>query len=142
MDGLGDAVSPQFALDAQGNGVVVWLQSDGVWTNVWANWTTSGVWGTAELLETNDSGDAVAPQVAVNPQGNAMVVWQQSDGVRESIWANRLTSGVWGTAQPIELDDAGDAENPQVGIDAQGNSVAVWQQSDGVRTNIWSNRYE
>ena len=142
VDGLGEAVSPQFALDTQGNGVVVWLQSDGVRTNVWANWTTSGVWGTAELLETNDMGDAFAPKVAMASQGNAMVVWQQSDGVRDSIWANRLTSGVWGTAQLIELDDAGDAAAPQVGIDAQGNAIAVWEQSDGVRTNIWANRYE
>ncbi len=142
VDGLGDTVSPQFALDTQGNGVVVWLQSDGVQTNVWANWTTSGVWGTAELLETNDMGDAFAPKVAMASQGNAMVVWQQSDGVRESIWANRLTSGVWGTAQLIELDDAGDAAAPHVGIDAQGNAIAAWQQSDGIRTNIWANRYE
>ena len=46
----------------------------------------------------------------------------------------------WGTPEVINLGE-GEASSPQVAIDPGGNAVAVWEQSDGTRTNIWSNRY-
>jgi hypothetical protein len=42
----------------------------------------------------------------------------------------------------IETNNAGDAAMPQIAMDAIGNALAVWQQSDGAHTNIWSNRFE
>jgi len=100
-------------------------------------------WGTAALIETDNAGGAINPQVAFDASGNAVVVWQQSDGTRYNIWSNRYTAstGLWGTAALIETDNAGDANNPQVAIDASGNALAVWSQSDGTRYNIWSNMY-
>ena len=46
----------------------------------------------------------------------------------------------WGSATLIETD-TGDAQYPQVALDTVGNGLAVWQQSDGTRNNIWANRY-
>jgi hypothetical protein len=71
------------------------------------------------------------------------VVWQQSDGTRDNIWANRYNQamGLWDTARMIETDNAGTAQNPQVSMDSGGDAVVVWQQSDGARYNIWSNRF-
>ena len=100
-------------------------------------------WGTAELIETDDAGDAGVPQIAFDAAGNALAVWEQSDGIRFSIWSNRYTAGSgWGTPELIEADDTGGAECPQIAFDAAGNALAVWRQFDGVRYNIWSNRYE
>lgn len=48
----------------------------------------------------------------------------------------------WGTAALAETDNAGSAVNPQIAFDASGNALAVWQQFDGTRYNIWANRYE
>jgi len=45
------------------------------------------------------------------------------------------------TAQLIETDDAGNANAPQIAFDASSNALAVWQQSDGTRFNIWANRF-
>jgi uncharacterized protein YkwD len=45
-------------------------------------------WGAAELIETNNAGAALNPQVAVNSSGNAIAVWYQSDGARYNICAN------------------------------------------------------
>jgi hypothetical protein len=42
-------------------------------------------------------------------------------------------------AEPIETN-AGDAFNPQVAFDADGNALAVWTQF-GSHEYIWSNRY-
>lgn len=47
----------------------------------------------------------------------------------------------WGTVVLLEYDDRGPAYYPQVASDGSGNAVAVWQQQDGIRNHIWSNRY-
>ena len=46
-------------------------------------------WGTAELIEIDDVGNASSPQVAADSDGNSMAVCQQSDGTVTNIWANR-----------------------------------------------------
>jgi hypothetical protein len=108
----------------------------------WSFVTEAPSWGSAELIETDNAGAANYPQIAVDAKGNAIAVWQQSDGTRNNIWANRYVVGTgWGVATLIEKDDAGAARNAQVAVDAKGNAIAVWQQSDGTRDSIWANRY-
>ena len=38
-------------------------------------------------------------------------------------------------------DDISNAYAPQVGVDASGNAIAVWDQIDGTRPSSWANRY-
>ncbi len=143
-DNAGGATAPQVALDPNGNAVVVWNQSDGTRSNIWANRFTPAVgWGVPERIETDNAGSASSPQVATDPNGNAVAVWQQWDGTgTTNIWANRFTLAAgWGVAERIETDNAGNAQAPQVALDSNGNAVAVWQQFDGTRTNIWANRF-
>jgi len=134
----------KIAVDPSGNAVAVWSQIlSGGQFDIWSNRYTAGVgWGTAEPIETDDRGRAVSPAVAVDTSGNAVAVWEQYDGTRQNIVSNRYTAGVgWGTAELIETDNTGYAYSPMVGMDKDGNGVAVWQQHDGYRFNIWSNRY-
>ncbi|MBT8454210.1 MAG: Ig-like domain-containing protein [Deltaproteobacteria bacterium] len=143
-DNAKGAFSPQVALDPNGNAVAVWSQDDGTRVNIWANrFSPTAGWGVAERIETDNAGGASASQVALDPNGNAVAVWEQYDGTRTNIWANRFspTAG-WGVAERIETDDAGGAESAQVALDPNGNAVAVWEQSDGTRVNIWANRFE
>ena len=148
-DNAGDATSPQIAIDTNGNALAVWHQ-DGdatatVRNDIWSNryTATTGLWGTAALIETDDAGSAGRPQIAINANGNALAVWVQFDGTRENIWSNRYTAGAgWGTAALIETDNVGGANSPQIAIDANGNALAVWNQHDGTRDNIWANRYQ
>lgn len=142
-DDSGDAVDPRIAMDANGDAVVVWQQSDGTRNNIWANrFTTASGWDVAELIEADDAGDATDPRVAVDSSGNAVAVWQHDDGTRFNIRANRYAAGAgWGADQLIETDNAGAATRAAVASDGSGNAVAVWQQSDGTRTNLWANRY-
>ncbi len=56
--------------------------------------------------------------------------------------ASRYAAGAgWTTPAIIETDNTGDAAEPRIAFDANGNALAVWQ-SDGTRTNIWANRYQ
>ena len=143
-DNANSAGESQVALDPNGNAVAVWQQADATRFNIWANrFTPTGGWGVAELLETDDVGNALEPQAALDPNGNAVAVWAQSDGTRNNIWANRFTpTGGWGVAELLETDDVGNALEPQAALDPNGNAVAVWAQSDGTRVSIWANRFE
>ncbi len=142
-DNAGDALSPQIAIDASGNALSVWRQSDGSRDNVWSNRYSAGIgWGTPELIETDNAGDAQYPAIAFDAAGNALTLWRQSDGSRYNIWSNRYTAGNgWGTPELIETDDAGDALLPQIAFDAAGNALAVWSQYGGTTFDIWSSRY-
>ncbi len=145
-DNEGDAWLPQVAVDPEGNAIAVWHQSDGTRFNIWSNRCTTGTWGTPELIETDNVGDAVEPQIAVDPGGNAIAVWYQDDGTFYTIWSNRYTSlsDTWGTAELIEKmvpAPAGHAMHPQIAVDSDGNAVAVWPQFGGTVNSIWSNRY-
>jgi hypothetical protein len=140
-ENLGHASSPRVAMDPDGNATAVWHQSDGERASIWANrYTPSSGWGVADTIEKNDEGEARLPYVAMDPDGNAMVVWHQSDGTRFNIWASRY-DGTWGTPQLIDSDDTGDADTAEVGLDADGRATAVWKQFDGISVGIWADRY-
>ena len=148
--GSGGAFSPRIAIDGSGNAIAVWRQYDGttVW-NVWANrYTATGWpkgWGTAQLIETNDTGDVALPQIAMDSNGNATVVWSHFDDTTSSysIWANRYDAGTgtWGTAAAVEANTT-DAYSPEIAMDANGNAIVVWVQSAGDLLDVWANRYD
>jgi dipeptidyl aminopeptidase/acylaminoacyl peptidase len=141
-DNAGGTYLPQIAFDSSGNAIAVWYQSDGTVYNIWANRFDGTSWGTAELIEADNAGHALMPQIAIDSSGNAIAVWYQSDGTRDNIYANRFNGTSWGTAELIEADNAGNVDYPQIAFDSSGNAIAVWKQSDGTRYNIWANRFD
>jgi hypothetical protein len=151
-DDTGSVVSATTAVDHNGNAIVVWQQCESTLCNIWSDrHTPSGGWGAPVLVETDDTGDVRGGggrgQVAVDPDGNAIVVWHQSDGTRYNVWSNRYTpSGGWGTPVPVETDDTGDAGGAQVAVDPNGNAIVVWlqfvpQPGGRIHSDLWSNRY-
>ncbi len=78
----GSVNEPHIDTDAFGNAIVVWSQSVGSTNpNIWFNRYVSGSgWGTAGLIETDDSGSASNPGISFDSEGNALVVWQQAEG--------------------------------------------------------------
>ena len=130
-------------MDNQGNVIAVWSQSlSNMASNIGTSRYAAGrSWDTPTLLETDDVGSAGVPEVTMDRSGNAVAVWVQSDGTYYNVWANRYIKGNgWGKPARVE-GNAGDASGPALGTDSLGNVMAVWTQSDGVRFNIWANRY-
>ena len=103
-------------------------------------------WQPAALISPAIDGDVYNYQIAFSSNGDAMAVWQDlvSAVIATNIWANRYTPSTgWGTPTVIDSEN-GNAERPQVALDASGNAIVVWQQSIASlfpRNDIWSNRY-
>jgi hypothetical protein len=144
----GQAVS--LAVDASGNAMAVWQHSDlsRARTDIWANRYVAGTgagagWQTETRIENQRLDNANSAQVAMDPGGNAIAVWKESDGTRYSMWTNRcVAGGTWGTtAMLLELDN-GEVSDPEIAMDADGNAFAIWTQFDGASTNVWVNRFE
>ncbi len=136
-NGTGEVYNLQIANDKTGHVLAVWRQYDGIFWNLMANMYTNGVgWGTDHAIETN-AGDAFFPVAAFDSEGNAMVVWQQSNGSIYRIWANyySVMTG-WSDAVLLETEDLGNAQYPQVAFYPNGDALAVWYQNDGSRYNI------
>jgi subtilase family serine protease len=88
-----DATEPQIAYDTSGNAVVVWQRLHGMRNNIWSNrYTVGSGWSTAAVIETDDTGAESLPQIAIDPHGNALGVWQQTAGAQISFWWNWFES--------------------------------------------------
>jgi hypothetical protein len=137
--GFGAAWGPQVAFDSNGDGMAVWLQTEGSAYNVWANrYTKDGGFGTAQPI--GDSGGSASGPLgfAMNAKGDAVATWGQNvvNQIR-TIWASMYTkAGGWAAGGPIV--DGQSARTAPVGIDQNGNAVAVWSDDN----DIHANRYE
>lgn len=143
-DAAGTSRSPAVAMDADGNAIALWLQSDGLSFGVYANrYTRGGSWGTPKRIDADPDGDAEDVTVGFDGEGNALALWKQLGRTDVDIWASRYVPGEdWGEAERIETNDEGDAVSPRLAVSANGDAVAVWLQSDGFRYDVWSNAYE
>ena len=79
-------------LNESGKAVAVWWQRNPQMKDlVGASFSFVKGWGKAKLLEQNNAGDVnYFPKVSINDQGAALSAWQQSDGIRDHVWANRF----------------------------------------------------
>jgi hypothetical protein len=134
-------VGGSVAIDAAGNAIAVWgenLTSSPFWANRYVPGTG---WGTRESISSDAPGSSV-PEVAVDPSGQAIVVFRQDNGTEYSMWANRFLPGSgWGTPEQIETDDAGTATSPRIAVDASGSALAVWSQYDGALFDVQANAF-
>jgi hypothetical protein len=74
--------------------------------------------------------------------GNALSVWEQSDGTCSNIYANNYAPGAgWGAPLLIATDTC-KAFEPHVAVNPGGDGIAVWYQSSASGgVHIWANRY-
>ena len=88
-----DAQRPDIAVDGRGNAIAVWAQQDSLATrwDVWTSrYTPAKGWGPQELLEEYWSSDnlaeGIAPQVAMDPSGTAVALWNDLVFPGYSFW--------------------------------------------------------
>jgi hypothetical protein len=141
----GNASNAQIAFDGHGNAMAVWSSYDGISYNICVVKFVPGLgWGEIHEMLTDNPAVVYSPQIAINEDGHAVVVWSNFDGVRSVIWANTYVPGSgWGAAICIEANDnASYAETPKVAIDTYGNAIVLWRRYDLSQRSIWANRFE
>ncbi len=81
--------------------------------------------------------DASTPQVALDPAGDAVVVWPRSNGTNTIVQAaSRPAGGSFGV--PVNLSAAGQSTQgePEAALDSAGNAVVVWSRSNGTNNIV------
>ncbi|MDB2614111.1 hypothetical protein N9Y92_03010 [Chlamydiales bacterium] len=133
-----DSTRPQVAVDANGNAIAVWESDNGTNTTIRAatlpfnatNWSTSTL-----VYDAGGGLNSTQPQVAVDPNGNAIAVWYSNNGTNTTIRAATLPFNAANWSASTLVYDAGGGLNsfdPQVAVDANGNAVAVWYSKESL----------
>ncbi|HSN92346.1 MAG TPA: Ig-like domain-containing protein [Anaeromyxobacteraceae bacterium] len=129
-------------LNEGGTGIAAWEEDGDTTGTVWVAWYRAGAWEAAAQL--SEAGThAILPRVALNDAGEAVLAWEVvgHDGaaiVSRTVWARRFAGGAWTAA--VRISDAPPASytlysyRPRAGIDAAGNALVAWDQSDSSGT--------
>lgn len=132
---------PQAAMDDAGNALVVWVQSGGVFISE----RRDGVWthpaGSDDRISHTGGGDAYLGDVAMDDNGNAIVVWLQDIAASFTVyhWAvfkSEYRNGSWD--HPDDIDDyLGTIDystyrggKPKIAMSDNGEAVIVWRQKN------------
>jgi len=131
-----NASEPQVAIDPAGNAVAVWLRENSPTEVIQSSSRPAGgSWEPAVPLSAAGN-DAEAPQVSLDPDGNALAVWSRTDATPRVIEAaERPASGGWHAPSVISVIGRNSNE-PQVASDSGGNDVAVWSRENGANTIV------
>jgi len=139
LSGLGVPVAETaIAIDAKGDAVAVWEQYVGK-EQVEVKTHAAGApgWSGATTLS-NPLREADGAQVAIDPQGQAIVAWSGDDAAGHEIVQASAEQGFgngWGA--PISLSaPGGDAEEVKLGMDAAGDAFAVWRRPGSSNVQI------
>ncbi|HEX2070443.1 MAG TPA: PKD domain-containing protein [Thermoleophilaceae bacterium] len=121
--------SPDGAIDAAGDAIVVWQGDVGGQDVIQAATRPGGDdWSAAQEIPNSGPG-AWAPDVELDPAGNAVLLWLK--GLFPIVQAaERPVGGAWSPPQPLSAP-GGDAELSGLALGVTGDAVATWRRFDG-----------
>lgn len=129
------AEDEQVAIDPRGDEVAVWDAFDGQHELMQAATRRAGHgWGDPATLGSLAPGNPARPQVAIDAEGAATVVWRSGAGAAGRIqMVHRTAAGHWG--RKVRLPESGPSTvDPDIAVDAKGNAVVAWQRILGTGT--------
>ena len=127
-----NAINPQIAIDAAGNTIAIWCRNNGSNYIIQAkkyNATTG--WETTTNLSTDEQ-SADNPQIATDPKGNGIAIWDKYNGSNQIIQAKsyNATNNEWSDITTDLSAEGQDAFQPEIAVNATGKAVSVWQKDD------------
>jgi hypothetical protein len=129
-----DSFQPQVSFDRQGDALFAWIRESHEYPHPQRVQIRSrnyaGTWGAT--INVSPSGAVRNPRIALDDDGDAIVVWLESDGEHWRVNARRVSrTGTVGTLKV--LSPAGvHATGTDVAIDSDGDAVVTWaEQGEG-----------
>ena len=134
-------MEPCLAVDPNGNAYAAWVDyRNGNWDIYFSYRPAGGPWG-AYVKVNSDPGTAgqYLPAIAVDPNGNAYVVWgDERNGNWDIYFRYRSAGGSWGSDVRVS-DVAGTSSQiePSIAVDPSGNAYVVWTDSRNGNWDIY-----
>jgi Glycosyl hydrolase family 26 len=128
-----DAVGPQVAVAPDGTATVVWSRFDGTNSIVQESRIAPDDTPVAGVNDLSASGrSAIQPDVVVDPDGTATVIWVRSDGADTIVQERRIPGSGVPSATTNDLSAPGqDAAEPRLALGPEGAVTVVWERFDG-----------
>lgn len=137
-----NAKLPQVVVDAVGNAIAIWTGYNGRFHSVWVNHysAATGRWGTAESLASELDATSTDPQVGVDGDGNAVVIWSKQAPEGQTIWTRRysVADASWGSAARIDLGDNLESYSHRLAVAPSGEALLIWA---GEVRGVYANHY-
>ncbi len=138
------------AMDRNGNAIIVWSQIEFSTHHIYKSEYRGGVWthpsGFTDHIDPEE-GVALAPSVAMDNNGNAIITWVQWDGTAYQIFKSEYRNGIWthpaGLQDNISLDGI-TTGYPAVAMSDNGDAVIVWSQrqsNEPLTTQIYKSEF-
>jgi hypothetical protein len=144
-----DAIDPDVGIDGTGKALVVWNDIFQTLTKfIRARTRTGDALGSPiEDAASQATRDAVEPDLAVAPNGDAILALRRSGATEAIYFKRRLANGTWQTANlgtAVSGEDTADKDLPEVAIDPTGEADAVitWREDVGSTNAILARRIE
>jgi len=137
-----NAAEPTVAIDAHGDAIAVWQQTLETTMVVAATHVAGAAsWSVGQTVS-NPMREAGEPRVAIDPGGDAVVLFTGRNAAGNEIVqasAEQGFGGEWGA--PILLSAPGaDASRATLGIDDAGEAIAVWQRPNNIGYVVQASR--
>jgi len=153
-DSTWDSWTPSIAIAANGTIYVAWHESmvNEVYVLKWdgAQWTEVGAGSASGSGISNSQYLAEEPYIALGPDGNPYVVWQNTDShsAKGEIFVRRWDGNQWvevgsGSASGGGISNTpyGDSYYPAIAIDPNGTPYVVWQETQIDDAHIYIRRW-
>jgi hypothetical protein len=135
------ATDARVAIDASGGAAATWVRTTTNDIVEAAIRPAGGAFGSAVPLSPADD-DSSQPTVAMNGAAAAAVAWRYLDSGNSGhylVQADVIAPGDSFPATPTTISDtAHDGDSPALGIDASGNTTAIWDDYDGLGHTVAS----
>jgi hypothetical protein len=121
-------------MESMGNAIVAWYQAG----TLWASRYEVGVgWEAPVAVDTAGAFEALGSEITMDAAGNAVVVWERSNGTLRNLASSRYAMGAWEPASVV----AAHAAKFTLAGNPSGDAVVVWSDSEGSLGSIFANRY-
>lgn len=132
-------------VDSRGDAIVVFVMSDGVRYNGWADHYTSGIgWEGAAPFEALDGSlqlQIAKSQLSSDAAGDFLVVWTAQEGAVLNAYASWYAPGQ-GWAAPAHIEDTSEwAQAPVGALWPSGDGWTAWAQYNATRNQLWMGSY-